>query len=329
MPANLTVAFGDYDRTRPLVDGRVRAEGFRLACVNLPVEEIFSRMNRRAEFDASEMSMSHYIRRRARGDDSQVAIPVFLSRLFRHSCIFVSAKSGIERPEQLKGRRIGVPSYEMTAAVWMRGFLQDDYGLHPGDVIWLEGALERGRGTGHEPMQSPPGVRLEHLGPGQGLSDLLAEGQIDALITARAPSCFADGSGRARRLFQDFRSVEQDYYHRTGFFPIMHTVVLRKDVVAANPTAPLSLFRAFCDAKRLAVAALRDSGALRVTLPWLLAELDETERVLGSDFWPYGLARSRHEVEALAAYSFQQGLIERRVAVEELFAPETLAEPAG
>jgi 4,5-dihydroxyphthalate decarboxylase len=156
---------------------------------------------------------------------------------------------------------------------------------------------------------------------------MLAEGEIDALLTARTPSTFTDGSGRVRRLYPDYRAAEQSYYRRTGFFPIMHTVVLRKDVVEAHPDAPLSLYRAFVQAKNLAIAALHESSSLPVTLPWLLAAVDEAEAILGKDYWPYGLERSRHEVEALVGFSHDQGLIPRRVSVDKLFAATTLDAP--
>jgi 4,5-dihydroxyphthalate decarboxylase len=280
-------------------------------------------MTRHGEFDAAEMSMSSYLLRRSRGDDALVAIPVFTSRFFRHSCVFVHADSGIERPEDLKGKRVGVPEYQRTAAVWIRGFLQDDYGVSPSDVRWFQGGLEQ-TGRSEKLAIEIPAVDIRPIEPDQTLSSMLASGELDAYIGARAPSSF--DRQRVRRLFPNFKVDEAEYYRRTSIFPIMHTVVLRRDVLERYPWAARSLYDAFEAAKAQALAHLGSSVALAVTLPWLIAELEETQALMGADYWPYGVEPNRATLEALARYSFEQGLSARRVEPHELFAPSTLDE---
>jgi 4,5-dihydroxyphthalate decarboxylase len=320
---NLTLACGAYDRTAPLALGDVRPAGIELTCLRLPVEETFWRMTRHAEFDVAEMSLSSYLIRRSRGDDELVAIPVFLSRFFRHSCLFVSAESGISRPEDLRGKRIGVPEYQMTAAVWIRGFLQDDYGVRPADCRWSTGGLEQTGRIEKVPIQIP-GVQIDPIGPDQTLSAMIASGEIDALMGARAPSSF-DGR-RVRRLFPDYRAVEEDYFRRTGIFPIMHTVVIRRAVADQHPWVARSLYDAFCAAKDQTLVQIGDSVALAASLPWLVPEVEATRALMGDDYWPYGLEPNRTTLEALARYDHEQGLAARLVAVGELFAPSTLDE---
>lgn len=323
MSLPLTLACGAYDRTVALALGDVRPAGIDLTYLRLPVEETFWRMTRHAEFDAAEMSLSSYIIRRSRGDDALVAIPVFLSRFFRHSCLFVNAEAGIEQPEDLHGKRMGVPEYQMTAAVWIRGFLEDDYGIRPSDLRWFQGGLEQTGRIEKVPIQIP-GLEITPIGPDQTLSAMLAAGEIDALMGARTPSSF-DGR-RVRRLFPDFRAVEADYFRRTGIFPIMHTVVLRRALLERQPWVARSLYDAFRAAKDHALAEIGDSVALAASVPWLLAEVEATRALMGEDYWPYGLEPNRRALEALARYDFEQGLAARLVAAEELFAESTLDE---
>ena len=323
MSLPLTLATAQYDRTMALATGDVRPDGIELTYLRMPVEEVFWRMTRHGEFDAAEMSFSSYLLRRSRGDDALVAIPVFTSRYFRHSYVFVNARAGIERPRDLRGKRIGVPEYQMTAAVWIRGFLEDDYGVRPTDCSWFRGGQEQ-RGRVEKLSIEIPGLDLRPIGPDQTLSSMLAEGELDAFIGARVPSTY-DGV-RVRRLFPDFRAVEADYYRRTSIFPIMHTVVIRRDLLDRHPWVARSLFDAFCAAKERLVAQLGETAALHLMLPWMNAELEATRALMGDDYWPYGLESSRVTLEALARYSYDQGLAARLVPVEELFAPSTLDE---
>jgi 4,5-dihydroxyphthalate decarboxylase len=319
----LTLACDLYDRTAPLAVGDIRPTGIDLTVLCLPVEEIFWRMNRHAEFDAAEMSFSSYLVRRSRGDDGLQAIPVFPSRMFRHSGIYVNADAGIERPEDLRGRRVGVPEYQLTANVWIRGILEDDHGVRPEDVVWVRGGLEQ-PGRVEKLAVDVPGVRIEELGPTETLARLLADGAIDAYMGPRAPSTF-DGR-RVRRLFADYRAVEEAYFARTGIFPIMHTVVLRRDVVERAPWVARSLYDAFCRAKERALARLGDPVALADLLPWLLDEVERTRRLMGADWWPFGVEPNRRALETLVRYSHRQGLAARAVPVGELFIASTLDE---
>jgi 4,5-dihydroxyphthalate decarboxylase len=284
-------------------------------------EEVFWRMTRHAEFDAAEMSLSSYLVRRSREDDALLAIPVFTSREFRHSCVFVRTDAGIDSPAQLKGKRIGVPEYQMTAAVWIRGLLSDDFGVVPADMGWFTGGLlEPGREE-KLPIRIP-GVELRSIGADQTLSEMLLAGELDAVIGARAPRGFP--GARVRRLFPNFRDVEVDYFRRTRVFPIMHTIVIRRDVLESAPWVARTLYDAFCAAKAQALAALQDPVVLSVALPWVIAEVDDTRALMGDDYWPYGLDPNRLALETLDRYAFEQGLSARHVKLEELFAPSTL-----
>ncbi len=323
MKISLTLACGPYDRTMPLALGDVRPAGIDLTYLRLPVEETFWRMTRHHEFDAAEMSMSSYLLRRSRGDDALVAIPVFTSRFFRHSCVFVRADAGIEKPEDLKGKRMGVPEYQMTAAVWERGFLEDDYGVRPSDMTWFRGGLEQ-PGRVEKLAVEIPGVDLRDIDPSDTLSAMLARGELDATMGARAPASF-DGV-RVKRLFPNYREVEADYFRRTGIFPIMHTVVIRKEVLEWHPWVARSLFDAFCQAKDEVMAELNNSAALAVMLPWMIGEVEEARVLMGDDYWPYGYEPNGKTLEALARYSHSQGLAARLVDPRELFAPSTLDE---
>jgi 4,5-dihydroxyphthalate decarboxylase len=319
---HLTVATAIYDRVAALRDGRIRPEGLELTWLDLRVEEIFWRMLRQHEFDVAEISLSGYALQRARGVDDFVAIPVFLSRTFRHAGIYVNAAAGIERPEDLRGRRIGVPEYQMTAAVWTRGLLSDDYGIRPEELTWTQGGLEQPGRVPFEPVE-PAGVDLSFAPGGKTLAAMLAEGELDALISPRVPSCFVDGTGRVRRLFHEPWVVERDYYARTGIFPIMHTVAIRRDLLAANPWLAVTLFKGFLEAKKIAVQALSDTTALPLTLPFLLEHAATTTDLMGQDFWPYGIEENRLVLETLLRYLVEQGMTATVPSVDELFAEST------
>jgi 4,5-dihydroxyphthalate decarboxylase len=320
----LTLACWNYDRTRALADGSVRPEGVDLRYLGLEVEETFFRMLRHREFDAAEMSLSSYAVTLSREDPPFVAIPVFPSRMFRHACIFVSAKSGIREPRDLAGRRVGVPEYQMTAPVWIRGILQDEHGVDPASVRYFSGGVEEPGREEKLKLDLPPRFSVTPIGPAQTLAQMLADGEIDALYTARTPSTFATRPGTVRRLFEDYVSAERDYHRRTGIFPIMHTVVIRRDVLRANPWVAVSLLKAFAEAKRRARADLDAANALASMLPWQIAHVEEARRELGEDWWPYGFAPNRAVLDPFLRYHHEQGLSKRRLAPEELFAPETL-----
>jgi 4,5-dihydroxyphthalate decarboxylase len=324
MKLRLTLACWDYDRTRALIDGSVVPDGIDLIYLNQPVEETFFRMMRYREFDCSEMSLSSYVASLGAAEPPFVAIPVFPSRFFRHSCIFVSAKSGIRKPEQLKGRRIGVPEYQMTAPVWIRGILSDDYGVKVTDAEHYSGGEEEPGRVEKLKLDLPSTIRLRPIPVDKTLSRMLADGELDALVTARAPSTFTSRPDAVRRLFPDYVEKEKDYYRRTKIFPIMHTIVIRRDVYAKNPWVAQSLYKAFTDAKAKAYALYNQTAALPAMVPWLIAALEEARREMSEDWWPYGLEPNRAVLETFLRYHHEQGLSRRRLTPDELFARETL-----
>ena len=322
----LTLACGDYDRTLPLRTGAVRPDGVELKVLALEPEEMFYRMARRRDFDVAEFSLATYTVLRGRGEPL-VAIPVFPSFAFRHSAIFVRGDAGIREPRDLVGKRVGVPKYHMTAAVWVRGILEDEYGVSPSDLHWFEGG--EGVAVKEVDVALPPGLRHQVVPGDRTLGHLLAAGELDAFIGARRPAGAASAGNAkeaapVRRLFPDFRRVERAYFEKTGIFPIMHTVVLKEELVREHPWLPRSLYEAFAEAKRLAYRRLADTAVLPYVLPWLVAEVEETRALMGDDPFPYGVSRNRKTVETLAGYSFRQGLAPRRLAVEELFCESLL-----
>jgi len=321
MTLRVTLACGATDRTLPLILGDVRPRGIELTFLRMYPEEVFWRMTRHAEFDAAEMSLSSYILRRSRGDDAVLAIPVFTSREFRHSCVWVRADSGIDEPKDLKGKRMGVPEYQMTAAVWIRGFLNDDYSVAPADLEWYCGGLYQPGREEKLPINIP-GVDVRVITAEQTLSQMLHDGQLDAIMGPRPPSGFP-GPG-VRRLFDDFKTVEADYFARTRVFPIMHTVVIRRDVLDREPWVARSLYDAFCESKRRAMAELAEPVVLFTTLPWQIAEVESTRALMGDDYWPYGVEPNRKALETLMRYSCEQGLAQRAIDIESLFANSTL-----
>ena len=316
----LVLACWDYDRTRALQDGRVRPEGIELEYLPLGMPESFFRMLRHREFHASEMSLSWYTRTLFDEPRRFIAIPVFPSRMFRHSSIYVNTRKGIREPADLAGRRVGCPEYQMTAAVWIKGILADHYGVPVNSVTYVTGGLKE-PGRREAPMDLPDDIRVDPVHD-RTLSDLLEQGEIDALYTAEPPATL--WSPNVRRLFEDHAQVEREFYRDTGLFPIMHTVVIRSDVYAADPWVAQSLTKAFVEAQQIAYEELAELTALKHMLPWLLAHLEETRSVMGDDFWPYGLERNRATLETFLRYSHEQGLSPRQLAPEELFAPETL-----
>ncbi|MFL5089162.1 MAG: ABC transporter substrate-binding protein [Xanthobacteraceae bacterium] len=319
----ITIACGNYDRTRAILDGRVKVEGCATTYLPLYPEEIFHRAFRFQEFDVSELSFSSYLRTVAAGMSDYIGIPAFVSRIFRHSGIYIRTDAGIRDPADLKGKRVGLPEYQITAVVWMRGIMQHEYGVLPTDIHWRNGGQEQPGRQERTPLKAIPGLDLEPLGPDETLVGLLRAGELDALFTARAPSSYLAGEPHIARLFPDTRAAEKAYFKKTGLFPIMHLVGIRKSLVAQYPWLPVSVYKAFCEAKALAMTDLTDVNALMVTLPWLEAETKETMATMGADFWKYGVHENIREIEALSQYAYEQGLVDRKVKVDELFAPST------
>jgi 4,5-dihydroxyphthalate decarboxylase len=324
MPLALDLACWDYDRTRALADGRVRIEGVDLNYIPMEMPESFHRMFRNAEFDASEMSFAWYVGSLFGERRNMVAIPVFPSRMFRHSGIYVNTKSGIVNPDDLMGKRVGVPEYQQTAGVWIRGILADYYGVPVDSVRYFQGGLNQ-PGRMESALRRPDAIELDAIPSDETLSGMLARGELDAVYTAHAPDGFADGSQHVRRLFPDYRREEQLYYERSGIFPIMHTVVVRAELLTSHPWLAQSLTKAFEAAKKIAVDDLFEPAAAKTALPWLTAEAEATERLFGSrDFWPYGAEVNQHVIQTFLRYMHEQGLVPRRLTVEELFPQSTL-----
>jgi 4,5-dihydroxyphthalate decarboxylase len=321
----LSLACHISDRTRALRDGGISVDGVDLTWVTLHVAEIFWRMCQYQEFHISEMSLGAHAVLTAKGNSPFVAVPVFPSRMFRHSGIYISAKSDIKRPEDLVGRRIGIPEYAQTACIWMRGLLHHEYGVAPESVFWIAGGVEDPGRKERVKLDLPASIRLDRLTENETLNQALCDGKIDALMSADAPSAFVAGDPRVHRLFPDFRAVEEDYFRRTRIFPIMHTLVIRRDVYAQNPWLAQNLLQAFTQAKHKVEEELTGyCGWLISMLPWSTAEFQSTRLIMGDDFWPYGLEPNWEVLETFCQYAKEQGLTSRQLSPDELFAPNTL-----
>jgi len=315
----LKIAFWDYDRTRALIDRQVRPQGIDLDIQVLRPRSMFPRMLDHQEFDVSELSLASYAALKARGNCPFVAIPVPISRFFRHSCIYIRSDSGIREPRDLKGKRVGTTQYGSTAATWIKGMLQDDYGVPASDMHWFMGGLTTPTEPPLIPLELPASIHIDFLRAGQTLEQMLLDGELDALFSIYLPSIFLQGSPRIQRLFPDFKAVEQDYYRRTGIFPIMHTIVVREHIHRSHPWVAPSIYKAFCEARDLAIGKFYDTDALHLTLPWLIDHVEEAWRVLGKDYWAYGLQPNRSAIDAVGRYVHEQGLAPRVVSAEEMF----------
>ena len=324
--ANLKLTLGcwDYDRVLPLQDGRVTPDGIDLTFLNMIVEETFFRMLRHQEFDVSEMSMSSYVVSLSKPNRPFIAIPVFPSRFFRHSCIYVNANAGITTPKDLIGKRIGTPEYQMTAPVWIRGILSDHYDVPVDSVTYVTGGEETPNRVEKLKLDLPDNIRVEPIGPGKTLAKMLADGEIDALHTARKPSSFE--TENVRRLFPNFIEVEQAYWRDTSIFPIMHVVAIRRPLYENNRWIAMNLFKAFKQAQEVCYQGLRETAALKGMLPWFNAHAEEAFALMGDDFWPYGLEKNRNTLQTFLRYHHEQGLSPKLLHPEDMFAPETLEE---
>ena len=324
--SKLKLSFGcwNYDRTRALMDGSVQPDGIDLNYLNMPVEETFFRMLRHKEFDIAEMSLSSYSVSMFDETRPFVAIPVFPSRFFRHSCIYVNANAGIKEAKDLIGKRVGTPEYQMTAPVWIRGILQDHYAVPVDSVTYYTGGEESPGRSEKIKLNLPANIKVQSIGPSQTLSQMLFDGEIDALYTARMPSSFLKGDGKVKRLFEDFEPVERNYFKETGIFPIMHTVAIKREVYDANRWVAQSMMKALKESQRRTYADLADTAALKAMLPWLTAHVEQVKRDMGDDFWPYGLEKNEATLRTFLRYHFEQGLSPRSLAPRELFAAETL-----
>ncbi|MBT9549529.1 MAG: ABC transporter substrate-binding protein [Hydrogenophaga sp.] len=318
----LSVAMGDYDRNRALYDGRVQIDGCDPVYMLLNPEEMFFRAMRSRDFDITELSFSSYLVKHAQGESPYIAVPVFLSRAFRHTSIYVR-KDRISKPEDLKGCRIGVPEYQLTAIVWARSILQDDYGIRPEDVTWVRGGIDTPGRPEKIKLELPAGVKVEAAPEMRTISDMLNTGEIDAFIAPRPPSGAALTNPDVAWLFDDPTAVAKDYYKRTGIFPIMHVVGIRKELAEQNRWLPGAVFKAFSESKAKALELLADTSATKVTLPFVEEQLKAARETLGQDFWSYGVGPNRKTLEAFLHHHHAQGLSCRRVGLDELFDPST------
>ncbi|MDN5843669.1 MAG: ABC transporter substrate-binding protein [Alcaligenaceae bacterium] len=319
---NLSIAMGDYDRNRPLFDGNVQIDGVDPTFMLLSPEEMFFRAFRYQDFDVSEVSFSSYLVKTAEGTCPYIALPIFLSRAFRHTSIYVR-KDRIKSPADLRGKRIGIPEYQLTAIVWARALLEDDYGIKPSDVQWVRGGIDEPGRQEKITLSLPPGVDLSNAPADTTISDMLDRGEIDGFIAPRAPHGAAQHNPDIGWLFDDPTAVAKDYYQRTGIFPIMHVLGLRKTLAAQHPWLAGALLKAFTASKAQALDKLSDTSATKITLPFVEEQLKAARETLGEDFWSYGVAPNRKTLEAFTDHHFRQGLSSRQVPIDELFHPST------
>lgn len=321
----LTLAINDYDHVRDLVTGAVPVEGIDLTCMRFAVEETFFRFARYREWDISEFSLGKYCSLRAAGDDGITAIPVFPSRSFRHSAIFVRGDGPVDDPAALAGARIGIPEWTQTATIYVRGLLAHSYGLDLKAISWFQGGTnEPGRVEGIK-LAPPPGFQITPV-PDRSLNEMLLAGELDAIVAAHPPDEFKQRTGRVVRMFSDYRSVEERYYEETGIFPIMHVIAMRSDTLAAHPWAAMNLLTAFAEAKRRSLVRAIDGNAPRYPIPWSFANAQRAEEIFGRDFWPYGIEANRRTLDGFLGFAHEQGVCERRLAPEDLFAEQVGAQ---
>jgi 4,5-dihydroxyphthalate decarboxylase len=321
---HLSLACQSSDRTRALLDGRVAIEGVSFNWVPVDPEEIFHRAFRHQEFDVSEISLSTHMAMTARGGSPFVGVPVFLSRVFRHSAIYIRTDRGITGAADLAGRKVGVPDYQQTAGLWVRGLLLDQYGVRPGQIEWWVGGQEQ---AGREPrtrLDPPEGIVIRSIPSNETLSSLLIQGQIEAIISPRAPSCLSSHPHIVARLFPDYRAAEEKYFRTTRMFPLMHALGIRKELAARHPWLAVSLFKAFQASKDMCMRDLLQVNFLRSSLPWLGDDVRRVQALMGEDYWRYGVAENQLELDAMRRYAFEDGLTPRIVEIDELFAPSTV-----
>ncbi|MBC5784425.1 ABC transporter substrate-binding protein [Ramlibacter sp. USB13] len=317
----LSVAMGDYDRTRALLDGSVRIDGVDPVFMTMSPEEAFFRAFRGTEFDIGELSLSSYTLKVSQGDCPYVAVPVFLSRAFRHTAIYVR-RDRVRTPADLRGKRVGIPEYQLTANVWARSLLKEDHGILPSEVTWVRGGIETPGRAEKLRIQLPPGVRIEEAPEGDTLAAMLDRGDLDAFVGPRAPSCFGRNP-QVGWFYADPTAAAEDYYRRTRIFPIMHVVGIRRELVERHRWLPVAVYKAFEAAKAIALERLADPSAPKASLPFLEELLAATQQLMGRDYWPYGVEDNRVTLEAFLAHHHDQGLSARKVQLEELFAPTT------
>ena len=323
--AKLTVSLAgvSYDRTRAIFDGSVRIDGCEVIAHPMTPEDAFTRALSHQEFDITELSMSNYMTLTARGENSYIGVPAFVSRMFRHSGIYIRSDKGIARPEDLKGKVMGVPEYPMTAALWIRGILQDEYGVAASDLQWRVGGQEVPISKPRISIELPPSISVERISGDSTLNGMLDSGNLDAIMSARAPSCL-ETNDKVVRLFPNYRADEEAYFAKTGMFPIMHLTAIRRSLGEQHPWLPVHVYRAYLEARSICYQRLGEVGHLYTMLPWPVDEFARARELMGDDYWRYGVNNNGKEIEAMTRYAFEQGLTDRKLSPKELFAPSTL-----
>ncbi len=321
----LSVAVGDYDRCRPLFDGDVQIDGVAPVFMRLSPEEIFFRAFRHAEFDICELSLSSSVVKTANGTLPYVGVPTFLSRMFRHSALYVR-KDRIKRPQDLKGKRVGLPEYQLTAMVWIRALLEQDYGVTPEDITWVRGGISHGHRPEKIKLDLPPSISLVDAPQGRTISAMLADGEIDGYMAPRAPDIAMGQSQNIGWLFDNPMAEAIAYYERRRIFPIMHIVGVRRTLAESHPWLPGAVFKAFSQAKDICLERLRETSACKITMPFVDERLHADMALMGDEFWTYGIEKNRHVLEEFIDQHHRQGLSSRRVSLEDLFHPSTFEQ---
>ena len=320
----LSIAMGDYDRTRAISDGRVAIDGVDPNCMLLSPEEMFFRAFRHQAFDVSELSLSSYAISVARGNPHYIAVPVFLSRAFRHTSMYVRKDRGIEQPSDLRGKRIGIAEYQLSANVWFRGILEDEYGVKPSEIQWVRGGMNTAGRPEKIKVVLPADIQVSEAPEGATLNQMLITGDIDGFVGPRAPRCFDEGHRSVGRLFNDTVAEAENYFRKTGVFPIMHVLGVRRSLADQHPWLPGALLKAFTKAKIMAEETLADTSATKVTMPFVEDNLARAKALMGDNIWSYGLSANRNVLETFLRYHHAQGLSPRKVDVDELFHPATV-----
>lgn len=318
---HLSLAICEYDHVRDFMTGQVTAEGLEINFQTFPIQEIFHRFTRHREWDVSEMSMGMYVSLLSQGDDSLTAIPVFLSRMFRQSSFYVRRGGPVAVPTDLRGRRVGYPDWSHTAGIYARGYLMHELKIGLDEIEWVQAGVDEPGRVEHLAFVLPPGVRRSSR-PERSLDQMLRAGEVDAVLSSHAPRSFTAGDPEIVRLFPGFMREEADYYRRTGVFPIMHLIAIRREIHDAYPWAAMNLFKAFEEAKSRSLQRMMDGTVSRYPFPWTFALAAEARALFGADFWPYGIEPNRTTIEAFLRFCHEQGVAHRPVALDELFPPQ-------
>jgi 4,5-dihydroxyphthalate decarboxylase len=320
MPLKLKFACGEYDRTIPFRTGDIRPKDIELDYTPQAPELTFYEQMKDLRWDVSEMSMSAYVQMRAKGREDLIALPVFPSRVFRHSALYVRTKSDIRHPDQLRGKRVGIGWYQMSGAVWCRGALMDDYGVKPNEITWISGTDQKASANADQVHQAADMVEgTKHDKP--RLELMLESGDIDALLSVHTPRAMARNEGTARYLFENCRQVEEDYFRKTRIFPMMHTLVMKQSIYNQHQWAAQNLFEAFEEAKDRAIFNLYELNALSVAVPFIIHEIEHTRKLMGMDYWPFGVAANKHAISTFVRHLHDQEIISKKLDVSELFLP--------